>query len=194
MFVIRPCRETDLGSILAIINAAATAYRGVIPDDCWHEPYMSSWDLSGEIAAGVVFCGYEVGGALAGVMGIQRVRDVHLIRHAYVLPEWQRHGVGTKLIGHLLEGNLGQRTLVGTWAAAHWAIDFYRRHGFAQVSPELKTELLQAYWSVSSRQRETSVVLARTSLSEGGGLKRGVRQDGEPAVGQEVAVTDHREN
>lgn len=160
MSVIRPCREEDFATILAIINSAALAYRGSIPDDCWHEPYMSDEELRHEIASGVAFSGCEVERGLVGVMGIQAVRDVWLIRHAYVLPDWQRHGIGTSLIKHLLGGVIaGQRVLVGTWAAADWAIDFYRRHGFALVAPDVKTRLLETYWSVPDRQIETSVVL-----------------------------------
>lgn len=168
MFVIRPCLEADFATILTIINSAASAYRGVIPPDCWHEPYMSSAALAREIAAGVVFSGYEVEKQLVGVMGIQRVRDVSLIRHAYVLAQWQRHGVGTALIKHLLETRGGERrVLVGTWAAAEWAINFYRRHGFAQVSAAVKTRLLQSYWTVPERQIETSVVLTFAGLEVG---------------------------
>jgi GNAT superfamily N-acetyltransferase len=156
---IRPCRDDELQTILGIVNAAAEAYRGVIPDDCWREPYMPLNELESEIAAGVVFSGYEVDGALVGVMGIQPVRDVDLIRHAYVLPASQRHGVGGALLEHLQ--HLGtRRMLIGTWAAAVWAIDFYRRHGFEAVSSEQKDVLLRTYWTVPDRQIDTSVVLA----------------------------------
>ena len=156
---IRRCREDEREAVLAIVNAAAAAYRGVIPDDRWHEPYMDARELDGEIAAGVVFWGYETGGALIGVMGIQAVGDVDLIRHAYVLPADQGRGVGGALLLHL-RGLTSRRILVGTWAAAEWAVRFYRRHGFEQVSPERKTELLRAYWTIPDRQIETSVVLA----------------------------------
>jgi GNAT superfamily N-acetyltransferase len=159
MHNIRLCRDDERAAILAIVNAAAEAYRGVIPDDCWHEPYMSQNELESEIAAGVRFWGYEVDHALVGVMGIQPVRDVDLIRHAYVLAAHQRQGVGSALLQHL-HGLSSQRMLVGTWAAAEWAIRFYRRHGFELVSPERKTALLQTYWTVPDRQVETSVVLA----------------------------------
>jgi len=159
MSVIRPCLEADFGPLLAIINSAASVYRGAIPDDCWHEPYMSGEELKSEIVSGVVFSGYEFANMLVGVMGIQRVRDVSLIRHAYVLPELQGQGVGSSLIKYLLGEYGGERVLVGTWAAAEWAISFYRRHGFVQVSPELKTRLLKSYWTVSERHIETSVVL-----------------------------------
>ncbi len=156
---IRRCREDEREAVLAIVNAAATAYRGVIPDDCWHEPYMDAGELDGEISAGVVFWGYETGGALIGVMGIQPVGDVDLIRHAYVLPADQGRGAGGALLLHL-RGLTSRRILVGTWAAAEWAVRFYRRHGFEQVSPERKTALLGTYWTIPDRQIETSVVLA----------------------------------
>jgi GNAT superfamily N-acetyltransferase len=155
----RICRPDERQTILAIINVAAQAYRGVIPADCWHEPYMPLSELESEIAAGVAFWGYEANGALVGVMGIQPVRDVDLIRHAYVLPGNQRRGVGSALLGHL-RGLSTRRMLVGTWAAAEWATDFYRRHGFALTSAERKTALLKTYWTVPDRQIETSVVLA----------------------------------
>jgi len=156
---IRPCRDDERRAILAIVNAAAEAYRGVIPADRWHEPYMSAEELDGEIAAGVAFWGYEEDGELVGVMGIQQVRDVDLIRHAYVTPGRQGGGVGGALLRHLRE-RAARPMLVGTWAAAEWAIRFYERHGFELVSPERKTELLRAYWSIPERQIETSVVLA----------------------------------
>ena len=166
MTSIRPCREDERSAILAIVNAAAVAYRGVIPADRWHEPYMSARELDSEIDAGVVFWGSEADGALVGVMGIQPVRDVDLIRHAYVLPGNQRFGVGSALIEHL-RGLSDRPMLVGTWAAAEWAINFYRRHGFELVSPERKTALLKSYWTIPERQIETSVVLA----SSGSGFR-----------------------
>jgi GNAT superfamily N-acetyltransferase len=156
---IRPCRDDERDAILAIVNAAAEAYRGVIPDDRWREPYMPAEELDDEIAAGVAFWGYEAGGELLGIMGIQPVRDVDLIRHAYVAPASQRRGVGSALLEHLM-ASARRPVLVGTWAAAHWAVDFYRRHGFEQVSPEAKDHLLKAYWNIPERQIETSVVLA----------------------------------
>ncbi|MBV9587043.1 MAG: GNAT family N-acetyltransferase [Alphaproteobacteria bacterium] len=164
MTKVRLCRDDERATILAIINAAAEAYRGVIPDDCWHEPYMPREELEREIDAGIQFWGFESDGALIGVMGIQPVRDVDLIRHAYVLPASQRRGVGAALLQHL-RGLSSRRMLIGTWAAAEWAVDFYRRHGFELVSPERKTELLKAYWTVPDRQIETSVVLANPPLA-----------------------------
>ena len=157
---IRRCRDDERETILELVNDAAEAYRGVIPDDCWHEPYMPAEELDREIAAGVEFWGYESDGALVGVMGVQPVRDVDLIRHAYVSPGSQRRGVGRALLEHLATST-SRRILVGTWAAADWAIAFYRRHGFELVSPERKDALLRAYWAIPDRQIETSVVLAK---------------------------------
>ena len=165
MAPIRPCRDDERDAILAIVNAAAEAYRGVIPADRWRDPYMPASELADEIAAGVLFWGYEDEGVLAGIMGIQRVREVDLIRHAYVAPGAQRQGIGSALLTHLSRART-QRMLVGTWAAADWAIRFYERHGFELVSPERKTELLQAYWTIPDRQIETSVVLARPQFAE----------------------------
>jgi GNAT superfamily N-acetyltransferase len=159
MSMIRLCRDDERAAILDIVNAAAEAYRGVIPADCWHEPYMPRDELDGEIAAGVAFWGCETQGALVGVMGIQPVGDVDLIRHAYVLPSHQRHGVGATLLRHL-RGLSRRRMMIGTWAAAEWAIGFYQRHGFELVPPHRKTTLLKTYWTVPDRQIETSVVLA----------------------------------
>jgi GNAT superfamily N-acetyltransferase len=159
------CRDDDRAAILAIINSAAEAYRGVIPADRWHEPYMPPDELDSEIAAGVVFWGYEENGRLAGVMGIQAVRDVDLIRHAYVLPGNQRRGVGGALLRHLRQLSM-RRMLIGTWEAADWAIRFYRRHGFELVAPERKTVLLKTYWDVPDRQIEVSVVLANPPVDE----------------------------
>jgi GNAT superfamily N-acetyltransferase len=164
MSTIRPCHDDDCEPIFQIINAAAEAYRGVIPNDCWHEPYMPLDELERELAAGVSFWGYEADGVLVGVMGMQPVRDVDLIRHAYVLPAHQRQGVGRALLEHL-RGLSTRRMLVGTWADAEWAIRFYRRHGFAQTSPADKLALLKTYWTVPDRQIETSVVLANPPLA-----------------------------
>jgi GNAT superfamily N-acetyltransferase len=160
---IRRCREDEREAIFTIVNAAAEAYRGVIPADRWHEPYMPHEELDAEIAAGVAFWGYEAGGELVGIMGTQDVGELDLIRHAYVLPARQGRGVGGALLGRLADGAT-RRMLVGTWAAAEWAIHFYERHGFAMVSPELKAELLRTYWTIPERQVETSVVLAKPPL------------------------------
>ena len=158
--MIRLCTPADIPEIDAIINDAATAYRGVIPDDCYHEPYMSRAQLESEIAAGAVFSGWEHEGILAGVMGLQKVRDVTLIRHAYVRTALRGHGIGSALLTHLIEQTTGP-LLVGTWAAAIWAIRFYERHGFTLVPTIEKDRLLDTYWTIPARMRETSVVLTR---------------------------------
>jgi GNAT superfamily N-acetyltransferase len=160
---VRPCREDERTAILAVVNVAAEAYRGLIPPDQWHEPYMDAAELDGEIAAGVAFWGLESGGELAGVMGIQAVDDVDLIRHAYVRPADQGKGVGRALLEHLRRST-PRRMLVGTWAAAEWAIRFYRVNGFELVSPERTSALLERYWSLPARQVEASVVLADPPL------------------------------
>jgi GNAT superfamily N-acetyltransferase len=161
--IIRPCRDDERTAILAIVNAAAEAYRGVIPADRWHEPYMDAAELDREIADGVAFWGYETDGELIGVMGIQAMDDVDLIRHAYVRPAGQGQGVGAALLLNL-RGLTSRPMLVGTWAAAEWAIRFYRRHGFEPVSTERTRELLKRYWNIPERQIETSVVLADPPL------------------------------
>jgi GNAT superfamily N-acetyltransferase len=160
---IRPCRDDERATILEIVNAAAEAYRGAIPADRWHEPYMDARELDGEIAAGVAFWGYDLDGGLVGVMGVQPVRDVDLIRHAYVRPESQSRGIGGALLEHLRAAS-GRTMLVGTWAAAEWAIRFYRRHGFELVPRERTAELLWTYWTIPEEQVATSVVLARPPL------------------------------
>lgn len=162
--IIRRCNDSDFDNLLEIINSAASAYHGAIPDDCWHEPYMPAQHLRDEIASGVAFVGAEMDGALAGVMGIQRVRNVELIRHAYVLPRHQGHGVGSVLIAHL-KSQSARQILVGTWSAATWAIRFYERHEFRLVPESCKAALLGTYWSISDRQIETSVVLAAPALN-----------------------------
>jgi GNAT superfamily N-acetyltransferase len=161
---IRRCRDDERTAILAIVNAAAEAYRGVIPPDRWHEPYMPREELDGEIAAGVAFWGYEADGELVGVMGIQPLGDVDLIRHAYVAPGSQRQGIGGALLEHVARSATGPM-LVGTWAAADWAIAFYLRHGFERLSPERSAELLSTYWTIPERQIDTSVVLANPPLA-----------------------------
>lgn len=155
---IRRCGEADVPAMFAIINDAAQAYRGVIPADRWHEPYMPEAELRAEIAAGVVFWGAEREGRLVGVMGLQDVLDVALIRHAYVATAVRGEGIGGALLRHLVD-QTDRPLLVGTWAAATWAIRFYERHGFALTSPAEKERLLRRYWSIPDRQIETSVVL-----------------------------------
>lgn len=161
---IRLCREDETTAVLEIINAAAEAYRGIIPADRWHEPYMPAAELDAETAAGVLFWGFELEGRLAGVMGIQPVQGIHLIRHAYVLPGFQRSGAGGALLDHLRSRTPGT-LLVGTWTAATWAIRFYERHGFRTVSDEARDRLLRTYWTIPERQIETSVVLANPPLA-----------------------------
>ena len=163
MSTIRDCRADEQASILAIINAAAERYRGTIPADCWHEPYMSDQQLERDIGAGVCFWGYEEGdGELVGVMGVQRVKDVTLIRHAYVHPDRQGRGIGGLLLRHL-ETLTDRRILIGTWADAAWAIRFYEAHGYVLIPRDETPALLRTYWDIPPRQVETSVVLANVA-------------------------------
>ena len=164
--MLRACNDRDFEEILAIINDGAQAYRAVIPSDRFAEPYMPAEKLRQEIADGIEFWGYEDGGALVGVMGIQHVLDVTLIRHAYVRRESQRRGYGTRLLEELRKLARGP-ILIGTWADAESAIRFYERHGFRVVGVEEKNGLLQKYWKVPERQVETSVVLADEPREEG---------------------------
>lgn len=156
--MIRACTREDCDAIYAIVNDAARAYKGVIPEDRWKEPYMPMAELMHEIEAGVRFWGHEQDGELDGVMGIQSVEDVTLIRHAYVRPLAQRQGIGGLLLTRLrkeIDGVL----LIGTWADATWAIHFYERHGFRLVDTATKNALLRTYWTIPDRQIEESVVL-----------------------------------
>src|ERR1700688_5017020 len=157
--MIRLCGSQDFERIHTIINDGARAYKGIIPSDRWTEPYMATKQLEHEMEEGVVFWGYEDKGTLSGVMGIQRVRDVTLIRHAYVLTSSQKQGIGAHLLSHLRELATGA-VLIGTWADAAWAIRFYEKHGFQIVSAREKDRLLRKYWTIHDRQIETSVVLA----------------------------------
>lgn len=154
-----PCRPDELGEVWEIINDAAQAYKGVIPADRWHEPYMPLAELKEQVAAGVSFWGVEHRGKLAGVMGVQPIMDVTLIRHAYVRTAFRNRGIGSDLLKHLRRLAPGP-ILVGAWAAATWAIAFYEKHGFRKVIPAEKDRLLKKYWSIPDRQIETSVVLA----------------------------------
>jgi GNAT superfamily N-acetyltransferase len=158
-FILRPCRLVDFEAVYSIINDAAEAYRGIIPADRWTVPYMSREKLRHEIAEGVVFWGCDEASEMVGVMGIQDVQDVTLIRHAYVSTARQGQGIGGRLLVELRQQTV-RPILIGTWAAAAWAIRFYQRHGFRMVSPEEKDRLLRKYWSIPDRQIETSVVLA----------------------------------
>ena len=157
--MIRRCNDADFEAIYEIINDAAMAYEGVIPDDVWAAPYMSREELRREIIDSIAFWGFEDNGELAGVMGVQDVQDVTLIRHSYVRTAKRNQRIGGKLLSHLRD--LTHRPiLVGTWADAVWAVRFYEQHGFRLVSPEEKDRLLRRYWSIPVRQIETSVVLA----------------------------------
>jgi GNAT superfamily N-acetyltransferase len=157
--MIKPCKESDFNTIFEIINDAAQAYKGIIPQDRWHEPYMSHGELRAQIDDGIVFWGLERDGQLLGVMGIQDKGDVTLIRHAYVVPRAQKQGIGKKLLEHL-QSMTAKPILIGTWATASWAVSFYRKNGYTLVSDGEKTRLLRRYWSIPERQVETSVVLA----------------------------------
>jgi N-acetylglutamate synthase-like GNAT family acetyltransferase len=164
--MIRRCDDRDFELIWTIINDGAQAYKGIIPADRWREPYMSSEELWRQIDEGVVFWGYEEAGTLAGVMGIQQVQDLTLIRHAYVRTSLQTRGIGAQLLSHL-RGLASAPVLIGTWADAVWAIRFYEKHGFQLVGPQEKDQLLRKYWAIPERQVETSVVLADPKWREG---------------------------
>ena len=156
--MIRPCRDGDLPRVYDIINGAATAYKGAIPDDCWREPYMPMDELRREVAA-MTFYGIDEDGPLVGVVGYQPVRDVTLLRHVYVETGLQRRGVGSALLRHVIALTETPRLLVGMWADAAWAIRFYRKHGFSLLPDG--DRLLRAYWAIPDRQREASIVMGR---------------------------------
>ena len=155
------CRlsSTEFDSILGVVNDAAEAYRGVIPEDRWKEPYMSAEELRNEIESGVEFYGWIEDNVLVAVMGIQLVNDVTLIRHSYVLTSRRRRGIGKNLLNYLISLARTSEILVGTWEAAYWAISFYEKHGFRLMPSEEKNRLLRKYWNITERQIETSVVL-----------------------------------
>ena len=157
--MIRRCEPTDLEAIFEIINDGAQRYKGIIPEDRWKTPYMPRAELQGEIDAGVEFWGYEEDGGLLGVIGLQQVSNVSLIRHTYVRTGRQNQGIGGSLLRHVA-GLTSRPVLIGTWADASWAIRFYERHGFRLVSAKEKDRLLRRYWTIPERQIETSVVLA----------------------------------
>ncbi len=157
--MIRRCGAEDAGKMYSIINEAARAYEGIIEADCYHQPYMPEEELEREMRR-VIFYGWEVEGELVGVMGIESIKDVTLIRHAYVLPQYQKRGIGKRLLNHLKELVTTRSLLVGTWAAAYWAIDFYRKNGFNML-PD-KDALLAKYWDIPARQIETSIVMGKT--------------------------------
>lgn len=157
--MIRRLRATESKSILNVINDAAKAYKGVIPEDQWKDPYMSSAELKEEIESGIDFYGWIEENVLVAVMGIQRINKVTLIRHAYVVKKHQRSGIGEKLLIHLLNLSRTSEVLVGTWEAAYWAIRFYEKHGFKITSRDETDMLLRKHWNIDQRQIETSVVL-----------------------------------
>lgn len=163
--MIRECKESDFRTISEIINDAAQAYKGVIPEDRWHEPYMSFKELRKEIEDGVIFWGLEHDGQLIGVMGIQDKGEVTLIRHVYIWTRAQKLGIGTRLLRHL-ESMTENPILIGTWAATSWAISFYEKNGYILVSEEEKNRLLRKYWSIPERQVETSVVLSNQTWNK----------------------------
>ena len=154
--MIRECQSDDTQRIYFIINEAAKAYEGSIPNDCYHQPYMPMDELEQEMKR-MTFFGWEVSGELVGVMGSELSKDVTLIRHAYILPQWQRQGIGSKLLNHLKGLITTPRLLVGTWADARWAITFYQKHSFGLLPN--KDELLKTYWDVPQRQIDTSIVM-----------------------------------
>ena len=151
----------DLSSILYVINDAAIKYKGIIPDDCWHEPYMLEEELINEFDSGVRMFGYNKNNKLVGVMGIQELKDVTLIRHAYTLTNYQGMGIGKSLLQHLFKLNKSSYLFVGTWKDATWAIQFYEKFGFICHTKKQTTQLLKKYWEISSKQIENSVVLEK---------------------------------
>ena len=154
-------KKTDTSKILNIINDASLRYKGIIPDDCWHEPYMSKWELIDEFSDGVRMYGYHHNNKLIGVLGIQEVKDVVLIRHAYTLTSHQGKGMGSEMLKYLLKKNQNSRLLVGTWKNAKWAIRFYEKFNFILHAKEQSTLLLKKYWKIPSSQIKNSVVLER---------------------------------
>lgn len=171
--MIRECSPGEIDLICEIINDAAVAYKGNIPDDCWHDPYMPKEELITAMRDGVKFYGYLDKSGLVGVMGIQEKKDVTLIRHAYVRNGNRRAGIGSALLSELRK-KAKNKILIGTWAAATWAIQFYQKNGFELVSPEEKNRLLGKYWDISARQIETSVVLKEKSAARGSGRRQGL--------------------
>ena len=159
--MIREYKKKDTFKILNIINDASLKYKGIIPNDCWKEPYMSEKELINEFSNEVRMYGYHLNNTLIGVIGIQEVKDVVLIRHAYTLTSYQNKGAGSALIKYLLKKNQGSRLLVGTWKDATWAIRFYQKFGFIIHSKEETTLLLKKYWNIPTKQIENSIVLER---------------------------------
>ena len=159
--MISECTKSDTSKILSVINDASLKYKGIIPDNCWHEPYMSEHELGGEFNDGVHMYGFQHDNKLIGVIGIQKVKDVILIRHAYTLSSYQGKGVGSALLEYLLKKNTNSRLLVGTWKSATWAIKFYKKFDFILHTKEETTLLLKKYWDIPTKQIENSVVLEK---------------------------------
>ena len=159
--MIRECKKTDISKILHIVNDASLKYKGIIPNDCWHEPYKSEQELIDEFSDGVRMYGYHHNNKLIGVIGAQEIKDIILIRHAYTLTSYQGKGAGSALLKYLLKKNQNSRLLVGTWKNATWAIKFYEKFGFILHTKEETTLLLKKYWNIPSKQIENSVVLER---------------------------------
>ena len=159
--MVSECKKTDTSKILHVINDASLRYQGIIPNDCWHQPYMSEQELIDEFSDGVRMFGYHYDNKLIGVIGIQEIKDVILIRHAYTLTSYQNKGTGSMLLEHLLKKNQNSRLLVGTWKNAEWAIRFYEKFGFILHTKEQSTLLLKKYWKIPSKQIKNSVVLER---------------------------------
>ena len=158
---ITECTKIDIPNILHVINDAALKYKGVIPEDCWHEPYMPEQELTSEFDSGVRMFGYEKNNILIGVMGIQELEYVTLVRHAYTLSDYQGTGVGKSLLQYLFKINENSSLFVGTWKDATWAIRFYVKNGFVKHSKKLTNQLLNKYWKIPSKQMENSVVLEK---------------------------------
>ena len=154
-------KKSDISKILHVINDAALRYKGIIPDDCWHEPYMSEQELIKEFSYGVRIFGYHLNNNLIGVIGIQEVKDVVLIRHAYTLTSYQNKGAGSALLEYLLKKNQKSRLLVGTWKNATWAIRFYEKFGFILHTKDQSILLLKKYWQITTEQMKNSIVLER---------------------------------
>ena len=159
--MIREYKKSDSSKIIYVINDAAIKYKGIIPDNCWHEPYMSEQELVNEFNDGIRLLSYNRNKKLIGVIGIQKIKDVILIRHAYTLTSYQGRGTGSTLLKYLLKKNQNYRLLVGTWKSAIWAIRFYEKFGFILHTKKQATQLLKKYWKISLKQIENSVVLER---------------------------------
>ncbi len=159
--MIREYMKSDSSKILYVINDAAVRYKGIIPDNCWHEPYMSEQELVDEFTDGVRMFGYNRNNKLIGVIGIQEIKDVILIRHAYTLTSYQGKGIGSALLKYLLKRNQNSRLLVGTWQNARWAIRFYEKFDFILHAKKQATQLLKKYWKISLKQIKNSVVLEK---------------------------------